>query len=90
MVKNNYHVNTKYFSSLIKKYSNENVTKLQNGFVKMKNMPDIYLFQEICTPNKNDCYDGLDAKGLCCYVYDNNQKIIKVRYSEYPWKNNQS
>ena len=90
----NYHIFTTYFGQLIKKYSRDQVSVLQNGFIPMKNMPDVYLFQEICTNNANDCYDGLDTKGLCCFVYDNinnNQHIIKalikVRYADYPWSN---
>jgi len=83
---NHYHIFTSYFSKLIKEYSNDKVIKLKNGLIRMKNMPDVYLFQEICTNGKNDCYDGLDKKGLCCFVYDNDEKIIKTRYADYPWK----
>ena len=32
-----------------------------------------------------DCEDGLDKYNKCCYIYDNNEKIIKTRYSDYPW-----
>jgi mannosyltransferase OCH1-like enzyme len=46
----------------------------------------VYFFNEICTKNDSDCPDGLDRYGSCCYIYDNNKKIIKVRYSDYPWK----
>ena len=44
-----------------------------------------YLFQENCDRNKNNCYDGLDKYGFCCFIYDNNNKIIKNRYADYPW-----
>ena len=80
-----YHINTSYFSQIIKENS-ENKSILKNGLIKMKNkIPNVYLFQEICTTKKKDCYDGLDIKGLCCYIYDKGEKIIKVRYSDYPW-----
>lgn len=46
---------------------------------------DYYLFQEKCTTNKEDCYDGLDRYGWCCFVEDDNKKIIKTRYADFPW-----
>lgn len=46
---------------------------------------NLYLFNEKCTNNTDDCYDGLDRYHKCCYVYDNNEKIIKTRYADYPW-----
>lgn len=44
-----------------------------------------YFFKEYCTKNKNDCYDGLDRYGRCCYVKDKNINIIKTRYADFPW-----
>jgi hypothetical protein len=44
-----------------------------------------YLFQEVCTTNKNDCYDGLDKHKMCCFVYDKGEKIFKTRYADFPW-----
>lgn len=46
----------------------------------------VYFFHETCTGNESDCPDGLDRYSSCCYIYDNDKKIIKVRYSDYPWK----
>ena len=46
----------------------------------------VYFFNETCTGNKSECPDGLDRYSNCCYIYDNDKKIIKVRYSDYPWK----
>lgn len=46
----------------------------------------VYFFHETCTRNPSDCPSGLDKYSLCCYIYDNDKKIIKVRYSDYPWK----
>jgi hypothetical protein len=44
-----------------------------------------YLLRERCSRNKNNCYDGLDWRGFCCYIYDGNEKVFKGRYSDYPW-----
>jgi hypothetical protein len=46
----------------------------------------VYFFNETCTKNETDCPDGLDRYDNCCYIYANDKKIIKVRYSDYPWK----
>ena len=45
-----------------------------------------YLFQEVCSKNKNECYDGLDKYKLCCYICDGGERVIKSRYSDFPWK----
>ena len=45
----------------------------------------VYLFKENCSCNPDDCYDGLDRYGGCCHVYEGRRKIIKSRYSDYPW-----
>lgn len=44
-----------------------------------------YLYIEKCTTKSDDCYDGLDKYGKCCFIYDKDIPIIKVRYSDYPW-----
>ena len=44
-----------------------------------------YLFTEKCSKDRNKCKDGLDRYGLCCYVYDGNERMIKSRYSDFPW-----
>ena len=44
-----------------------------------------YLFQEKCSKDANDCYDGLDKYQMCCFVYDNGKKVLKTRYSDFPW-----
>ena len=49
---------------------------------------DLYLFEEKCTKNPLDCYDGLDWRNKCCYIYDHDNHdrlIIKTRYADYPW-----
>ena len=60
--------------------------KVKAGFNKNKVSDiNIYLFQEICSKNIYECSDGLDRYRLCCHVYDKKNKIIKTRYSDYPW-----
>jgi len=76
-----YHTFTKDFYNKI--YS-DTKKPLKEGLNSGKNM-NYYLFKEKCTSIKEDCYDGLDNKGLCCFIYENNKPIIKVRYSDYPW-----
>jgi hypothetical protein len=44
-----------------------------------------YLYIEKCSKNKNKCHDGLDRYGLCCYVYNGHKRMIKNRYSDFPW-----
>ena len=55
-------------------YNNDNI-----------NNYNVYLFNEECNNNDKKCPDGLDRYGLCCHITDNNTKIIKTRYSDYPW-----
>lgn len=43
------------------------------------------LFQEKCTKDKLDCYDGLDRHKLCCYICEGGERIIKSRYADFPW-----
>lgn len=76
-----YHTFTRDFYTKIK---NDIGNDLTPGINIGKDM-SYYLFQEKCTSNPKDCYDGLDNKGLCCFIYDNDIPIIKVRYSDYPW-----
>jgi mannosyltransferase OCH1-like enzyme len=76
-----------YFYEKLKKDSVNN--SIKKGFNEMNKYIDTYLFKESCTQNTSDCPDGLDRYNWCCYVYDkyitNENKIIKVRYSDYPW-----
>ncbi len=90
-VKNNnnkfrYHTFIEQFYKLIQNNSNNNGVLLP-GINKnyVSNQPDYYLFYEKCTRNPNDCYDGLDRHKYCCFIYDKNKKIIKTRYSDFPW-----
>lgn len=47
-----------------------------------------FLFQEVCSSNSIDCYDGLDRYGVCCYATLKGERIIKIRRSSYPWFKN--
>ncbi|KAJ6238318.1 mannosyl phosphorylinositol ceramide synthase [Anaeramoeba flamelloides] len=63
-----------------------NIKKGVNGNKEFPKSP-FYFFQEKCTADPNDCYDGLDQYGKCCYLLDeNDQRRVKVRYADYPWK----
>jgi mannosyltransferase OCH1-like enzyme len=60
--------------------------EFNNGYYKDKNNKfNLYLFEEKCSKNTEDCEDGLDKYKLCCYIYNKNKKIIKTRYSDFPW-----
>ena len=59
---------------------------LKEGFNKVrKGNINYILFKERCSKYSKDCYDGLDRYGFCCYIYRGMDKIIKTRYSDYPW-----
>ena len=76
-----YHTFTRDF---YRKIEDDIERKLSPGLNIGKTM-NYYLLNEKCTHNKEDCYDGLDNKGLCCFVYDGDKPVIKVRYADYPW-----
>lgn len=44
-----------------------------------------YLFSEKCSSNASECHDGLDQYGLCCFVWDKQDVVIKTRRSSYPF-----
>jgi hypothetical protein len=46
----------------------------------------VFVLREGCTQSAQDCHDGLDRYGLCCYIHDAGRRVIKVRYSDYPFK----
>jgi mannosyltransferase OCH1-like enzyme len=78
-VKSHYLIFTVDFYNKIK----NDTSVIKQGFNKGKK--NNYLFIEKCSKKGNDCYDGLDRYGFCCNVYDNDKKIIKTRYSDFPW-----
>lgn len=55
------------------------------GHIKLGRTKTYYLFEERCTSDASQCYDGLDQHGLCCHVWDKNEPIIKTRRASYPW-----
>jgi len=79
---NEYLYNTKFLYNVIK---NESINKkVIPGLNKMKNYPDIYLFQEI-NEDKKECKNSKDRYNLCVHLYDKGIKMIKTRYDDYPW-----
>ena len=42
-----------------------------------------YLFQENCAGAAEKCPRGLDRYGLCCYIMDGDEQVIKVRDEGY-------
>ena len=59
---------------------------LQIGDNFTNNKFNYHLFKEQCV-NKNLCVDDIpDRYNVCCNIYDEfNNKIIKTRYSDFPW-----
>jgi Glycosyltransferase sugar-binding region containing DXD motif len=45
---------------------------------------DFYLLKERKL-DVSECPDGKDRYGYCYYVYDGEKRVIKTRYSDYPW-----
>lgn len=74
-----------YLYESVKKHSINQ--KVKPGLNKMKDMPDIYLFEETSF-DKKECNNELDRYKLCSFITDKNKMIIRTRYSDYPWKNN--
>ena len=73
-----------FYNQLRKMYK---IGRLKNGYLRdAHNKNNTYLFYEKCSKNPNDCEDGLDRYNVCCYIYDKDRKVIKTRYSDYPWK----
>lgn len=82
---NNYHTFTNDFFLRLKQDVLEgSKTNLSEGLnIGARNR--YFLFQEVCSKNSSDCYDGLDRYGFCCFVTLNNKRVIKIRRSSYPW-----
>ncbi len=82
---NNYEIFVSHFYSVIENYC-KTIEELKNGInINKKNNINFYLFNELCSRNITLCNDGLDRYGYCCNIYDKGEKIIKTRYSDYPW-----
>ena len=78
----NYHIFTTDFFNNIKE---DTILNSVNEKLNEGKENNYYLFSERCTFNESDCYDGLDKVGICSYIYDGEKKIIKTRYSAYPF-----
>jgi hypothetical protein len=72
------------FYNLIKKKSlNKSICKFT--YLKMNdNIPDIYIYKEICSNNKEHCSDGLNkSNNQCCTVNDKyKNRIMQIRYAD--------
>jgi len=77
-----YHVFTReFYNNLLRDTEKD----LINGINYGKNN-NYYLLQEKCNTNSDkECYDGFDRYGRCCNIYDVDNKVIKTRYSDFPW-----
>lgn len=81
-----YQLFIRYFLKIISERCNSPIKPGVNKLIKPSSYEqDFYLFQERCSSNPLDCYDGLDWRKKCCYIYDQNRLIIKTRYADYPW-----
>ena len=80
-----YIIFTKHMYAAISRELNKN--KIYSGYNINSEFPNYNyeLFTEKCSNNSSNCYDGLDKYNICCNIYKNNKKIIKTRYSDYPW-----
>ncbi len=45
---------------------------------------DYFLFEER-KRDISECYDGADRYGGCYFIFQNDIKVMKTRYSDYPW-----
>ena len=59
---------------------------LRCGVALRSDWGTVYALREGCTQRAGDCHDGLDRYGLCCYIHDGDERVIKVRYSDYPFR----
>ena len=71
-----YHQFCHHFLQTLTKYTGKAV-------VAGENPKAVYTTQEVCSSNPTDCYDGLDRHGLCCHIFDGEQKVFKTRYSDF-------
>ena len=56
------------------------VPGLNNG-----NVNNYYLLEESCSKNTNETCTTLDRYGLCCNIYDGDEKIFIGRDPTFPW-----
>jgi hypothetical protein len=49
------------------------------------NVPNVYMFKE-ASRSVDQCDYQPDRYNYCMFIDDSGEKILKVRYSDYPWK----
>lgn len=57
----------------------------ENGTISPGRTNSFYLLEERCSRSGEECYDGLDKWGLCCFIWDHDKPVIKTRRTSYPW-----
>lgn len=75
-----YHVFTRQFYNICLQKSIDK--KLEPGGNLLENGKNLMLYQEKCS----DQCTTPDQYGRCCSIYNDQQPIIDVRWSDYPWK----
>lgn len=78
-----------FIEDLFDKVSTDLQTRnFKSGFNEGHNN-NYFFFEEILSFNAFDCHDGLDRYGCCSWICDSfnrpNRRVIKTRYSDYPW-----
>ena len=85
-VQKKYLIFTIYFYRKLEEYLGDKLHLGLNTSKVKKNHNKVFLFKEICSRYPKDCNNKLDRYNLCCYIFDkNDNKIIKVRYPDYPF-----
>jgi hypothetical protein len=79
-----YQIFTNHFYKTIQQDLIKNNQNPNEGLNKGKKY-NYFLLTENCNYKQNECHDGLDRYGYCCYIVLEKEKIFKVRYADYPW-----
>lgn len=80
-----YHVHVENMYKIVKEYCASK--SIEPGLNKtVGNLPNIHFYIEKSF-NIEHCNNTRDRYGLCMFVVDhlNNEKIMKIRYNDYPW-----
>ena len=78
ITKLNYLIFTQQFYKIANDHTD---SELKPGFNKLKDHLDLYIFQEIL----EETCEKPDRYGVCANIYDQDNKIIKTRFDDYPW-----
>jgi mannosyltransferase OCH1-like enzyme len=61
-------------------------TPLQNGINKTgESTPDVFVMMESELDSIQHCAGVLDRYDSCMFVMNGNEKVLKIRYNDYPW-----